>query len=341
MDARRVQVWIAVVAGLALVGLRLVGGNALADSPPGRVTSHQVRAAGFSSGWFQIPPGTFRDITHNLGGNTIWYTVEFMTWNPITGYNVTNYGASDDNDTWTGIDCGVLTPYMARLFRQPDDKTAEWLLVTIRVVLNDFDTLDYDSDWTDINPGQTLVLTHNVGVNPMDLTVSLWFSDTARGIHQYGHGGLWVDGPELIQGAWWQNLTTDTLEVVRGDDDTDVEQVYVRVDQTEPPDWDSGWQSLAASDRITLAHDLRWSPQMLRVRVDCYDPGGLGINLMHAGGNHTWIGGGRDEGAHFEHLTDVSVTVVRGADDQFCPQFRVLIWKQAGQVYLPAVLRSS
>ena len=69
MDARRVQASIAVVAGLALVSLLLVGGSALADSPPGMVTSHQVRAAGWSSGWVSIPPGTSQVFTHTLGGN--------------------------------------------------------------------------------------------------------------------------------------------------------------------------------------------------------------------------------------------------------------------------------
>jgi len=257
-------------------------------------------------------------------------------------FNRSHYGGNENNGNWTGFHLQNRTSVTIEVYRHTYEKApAAVHIFSVVMRARQSDTLDYDSDWTDINPGQTLVLTHNVGVNPMDLTVSLWFSGTERGNHQYGHGGLWVDGPELIQGAWWQNLTTDTLEVVRGDDDTDVEQVYVRVDQTEPPDFNSGWQTLAASDRITLAHDLRWSPQMLRVRGDCYDPGGLGINQMHSGGNHTWIGGGRDEGAHFEHLTAMSVTVVRGADDQFCPQVRVLIWKQAGQVYLPTVLRRS
>jgi len=80
MDARRVQVSIAVVAGLALVGLLLVGGSAMAETPPDTVTSHEVRAAGWSSGWVIIDPGTSKVFTHNLGGKPRYIGVDTLFW---------------------------------------------------------------------------------------------------------------------------------------------------------------------------------------------------------------------------------------------------------------------
>ena len=335
MDARRVQTWIAVVAGLALTGLLLVGGSALADSPPGTVTSHQVRAAGWSSPWVSILPGNSQVFHHNLGGNPDDYAVELMAWDDIIGFNRANYGGLEDNGTWHGVHWQGLTSNTIEVHRQDDDTDADRVRVRVWQVPS---PPDYDSGWTNINQGVTLPFTHDVGVNPMDLTVSLSFSGTDRGIHQYGYGGLDVDGLHHSLGALWRNLTTDTLEVTRGPNDTDAKQVRVVVVDGDPPHYDSGWQNIARGGSIALSHDLMWNPMMLLVRGECYDTGARGINQMYSGGNHNAQG---YQGAHFESLTGISVTVVRRTDDQYCPQARVRIWKRAGHVYLPTALRAS
>jgi len=177
-----------------------------------------------------------------------------------------------------------------------------------------------------------------VGVAPTDLTVGLWFSGTNRGIHQYGYGGLDVDSPYQSFGALWRNLTTYTLTIERGAKDTDVEQVHVVVVHGDPPHYDSGWQGIAAGSELTLTHNLAWNPTMLLVRGECYDASGFGINQMFSGGNHDSSG---FMGMHFERLTGFTVVAVRRANDDYCDQVRVRIWKRAGYVYLPAVLRSS
>lgn len=337
MDARRVQAWIAVVAGLALTGVLLVAGSAMAETPPDATVSQDVgAAAAWSSGWVFVPPGTSQTFTHNLGGNPGNYGVDLMFWDNDWGYNRAYYGGYENNGTWLGANWQNLTPNTIEVNRQPDDTTADWVRVTVWPLPTPH---DYDSGWTPINPGQTLHFTHNVGGPLADLTVGLWFSGTARGINQYAYGGLDDDLLNDSLGASWEKLTINTVDAYRWWDDSNAEQVRVMVGRTDPPDFDSGYQNIAAGGAHTITHGLRWYPGMLRVRGDCNDDTyGAGINGVVLGGNHRATGmGSYEEGAYIRNLTAMSITVVRGVDDWHCSQGRVRIWKWAAYVYLPAV----
>ncbi len=156
MDARRVQTWIAVVAGLALTGLLLVGGSALADSPPDAVSSGEVggAASAWSSPWVSIAPGNSQVFHHNLGGNPDDYAVELMAWSSTIGFNRANYGGLEVNGTWYGIHWQHLTSNTIEVHRQDDDTDADLVRVRVWQVPS---TPDYDSGWTNINQGQALI----------------------------------------------------------------------------------------------------------------------------------------------------------------------------------------
>jgi hypothetical protein len=350
MSQRRISVWIAVVGGLALVVGLLYANSAVANPAPPETLPRPARAvqAGgmWTSGWAPINPGQTLSFNHNLGGDPNDYVVELMFLDTDAGglgINRRNYGGMEVSGDWSGAHWQNLTANSIEVYRQPDDGVADRIRVSVGVAPS---APDYDSGWLDINPGQTMTISHNLGITATDLTVSLWFSGTVRGIHQFGYGGLAVDGPHKMLGAHWQNLTDNTVQVIRHPDDTDVEQVRVVVVHGDPPAYDSlqalgGWQNVAAGTPFVFNHNLHWNPTMLLVRGECYDPSGLrGIHQLFAGGNHDWFGGGHFQGANIQNLTDDAVAAFRWAQDEFCPEVRVRIWKRSIKVYLPLVLNN-
>jgi hypothetical protein len=282
-------------------------------------------------------------LNHNLGGDPDDYALEllFLDDGPGgLGINRRGYGGLEVGGLWYGAHWQNLTATSIEVYRHPNDATADRVFVWIGAVPS---SPDYDSGWMSINPGQTITVTHSLGVAAEDLAVSLWFEGAARGVHQYAYGGLAVDGPQLMLGAHWQNLTNSTVQVIRHPDDTDVEQVRVIVTQPSAPAYDSlqalgGWQSITAGTSFVFAHNLNWVPNMLLVRGECYDSSGLrGIHQLFAGGNHDWLSG--FQGSSLQGMTRNAVSGYRQPQDEFCPQARVRIWTRSLWTFLPMALR--
>jgi len=345
---KRMYLWIT-VEGLALVVLLLLASNAVAGDmagPPGVYPEGNVALqskSSWGSGWVTIATDTCTVFNHNLASDPDDYAVELWFLDTDAsgiGINRYGYGGLEVNGSWRGAYWQELTANTIKVCRNSDDIVAD--RINIRVWIPSTSPDDYDSGWTSINPGQTITFPHNLGITATDLTVSLWFSGTIRGIHHFGYGGLAVDGPQKMLGAHWHNLTDNTVQVTRHPDDTDVEQVRVVVVHGDPPDYDSlvafgGWKSIAQGLAFPFPHNLNWSPDMLLVRGECYDPVAGGINQWFAGGNHDWLVGW--QGASLQKLTRNTVEVYRQVNDQVCPQFRVRIWKRQAMVYLPLVLK--
>ena len=118
-----------------------------------------------------------------------------------------------------------LTANTIRVCRNQDDRGADQ--VRIRVWAPPVAS-DFDSTWTVITPGHTIIFSHNLGITNTDLTVGLWFSGAARGIHQLLAGGDhdWFVG---WQGVHLQNLTENTVRAVRRQDDQICPQVRIRI----------------------------------------------------------------------------------------------------------------
>jgi hypothetical protein len=347
MKERRHQVQIATAVALTLVVLLSAGGGVIAQPPASEspaVQPHMLQAAStWSSGWVSINQGQMLTLNHNLGGDPEDYALELFFLDTASGglgINRRAYGSLEVNGQRFGAYWQNLTSSTIQVYRQPNDENADRIFVWIGVV--PASTSSFNSGWITINPGQTISIAHNLGIPAEDLTVSLWFKSAARGIHHFAYGGLAMDGPQQMLGAHWQNLTSNSVEVIRHPDDTDVEQVRVVVVEPSTPAYDSleslgGWQSIDPGASFVFAHSRTWVPTMVLVRGECYDSSGLrGIHQLFAGGNHDWLSG--FQGANLQNLTVNSVSVYRQLDDEFCPEVRVRIWTRATRVFLPIVL---
>lgn len=183
--------------------------------------------------------------------------------------------------------------------------------------------------WTAIAPGQTLTFTHNLGGDPDQYAVELWFLDdeaNGAGIHHRGYGGNQMSGQ--LQGAFWSHLTGDAIRVTRNPNDVTADRVRLRIWQAEPPDWDSGWLNIQPGDANiqTLVHNLGGEAEDYLVALKFRDstPGGLGVHHYAYGGLDL---GGQVQGAAWFNLSSSSVQVVRFAGDRVTSQVRVMIYR--------------
>ena len=206
----RLHIWMK-VGGLVLIVSLLLSGSAAAGNPAAPPRTYPASAAlqpspSWVTGWVPIAPNTCQVFPHNLGGDPDDYAVElwFGDTDDGLGINRRSYGGLEVNGSWHGAHWQELTASTIKVCRQADDVAAD--RIRIRIWDPPVDS-DYDSGWTDINPGQTIVFSHNLGIAASDLTASLWFRGTTRGIHHFGYGGLAVDGPQKMLGGHWQNLT--------------------------------------------------------------------------------------------------------------------------------------
>jgi hypothetical protein len=305
----------------------------------------------WSSGWVTIPLGTCSVFNHNLGADPDEYAVDLWFWDLDDGWGINRryYGGAEENGATYGVRWQGLTANTIRVCRGSNDDAAD------RVRIHVWDppaAPDYDSGWTDINQGQTIIFPHNVGITHTDLTVGLTFSHTTWGIHRIGYGGLAIDDwqgiTQKLWGAHWHNLTDNAVRVTRHPHDPNVQQVRVIVVHADRPHYDSledvgGWQSIGTGTTYTFTHNLHWNPNLLMARGECYSPtvGGANGGVHHwlAGGNHHWALGWK--GANVQNLRSNTVQVFRQPNDDVCPRFRVRIWKRGFPVYLPLVMLSS
>ena len=184
-------------------------------------------------------------------------------------------------------------------------------------------TSGWSSGWVDIATDTATVFTHDLGGDPDDYAVELWFRDTAtggKGINSWGIGGFEAGG--YFRGANWQNLTDTTVEVFRHSDDVFADQVRVRVWIPDPPVWDSDWVSIATDELKSLTHPVGGN-------VDDYVVGlwfkdttldGIGINTRCYGGLEA---DGQRRGAAWQNLTSTPIAVLRYPNDDWADQVRV------------------
>jgi hypothetical protein len=301
----------------------------------------------WNSGWVTISPGTCSTFNHNLGGDPDEYAVDLWFWDLDDGWGLNRryYGGVEVSGATYGVNWQGLTANTIRVCRGSNDDAADRVRIH---VWDPPDTPDYDSGWTNINQGQTIVFPHNVGITATELTVGLTFSHTTWGIHRIAYGGLAVDSLLELWGAHWHNLTDNAVRVTRHPDDPHVQQVRVIVVRGDTPHYDSledvgDWQPIAAGTTFTFTHNLHWNPNLLMARGECYSPtvGGAdgGVHQWLAGGNHHWALGWK--GTNVQNLGSNTVQVFRQPNDDICPQVRVRIWKRGFPMYLPLVMLSS
>lgn len=330
-----------ILAASAYVVIASPGARAPAALVPSAVSSS---ATEWSSGWVTISQGELRTFTRTLGALGLppeAYAVElwFQDTDGSRGINRRYYGGVEINgnaDPMRGAHWQNLTTDTIQVFRQPNDDVAD--MINVRVWKAP--APDFQSEWTNIAPGTTITFHYDLPVTANDLTVGLWFSNAARGIHHYAYGGLTLDPTPGTMGAFWHHLTNNTVRVTRFPSDTAVPQVRVVVQHGTPPSFDSGWLTIAQDERLAITHDLNWNPDLLLARGECRAPQ-LGIHHLFAGGDHAGTAPGTAmRGANLENLTITSVVAYRRGQDEVCGDFRVRIWKRSEYTFLPIVINN-
>lgn len=183
----------------------------------------------------------------------------------------------------------------------------------------------WNSGWFNVAPGSSVTLTHNVGGNPDDYVVEMWFSDVAGGgygINTKGFGGFEAGGQFF--GAAWQNLTDSTVQVVRYANDTFADFIRVRIWIPDSlPDYCSDWTSIGLGQTRTFTHSLGGDVNDYTARV-VFSSTLVGVNARAYGGLVT-NNGSISVGAYWSHLTDSTIQVTRRANDMFAQQVRVCV----------------
>ena len=327
-----------------LLMLTLNSAFTLAQFPdPDWRSSPAATAGAWYSGWTDIAPGQTLTLHHNLNlpPEQLWVELWFRDTQGHKGIHRAGYGGMEANGSWYGAYWHHFTANSVQVTRMANDRMVGQVFVKVWKIK----TPDFDSGWLDF-PYGNMSIQHHLGVIDTDLLAAIWFSGTAKGIHNYGYGTLTVGTEE--HGAYWMRLTDTSLQVYRRVKDEDAEQVRVIVTRPDPPDYDSlialgDWQDVAQGGVFTFTHNLNWNPSLLMVRADCLDsaPDGQGINHSYAGGDI--INDAIAKGYHIQNLTAASLHFVRHQDDTACDQVRVRIWKRlppGRRLYLPIILTS-
>ncbi len=185
----------------------------------------------------------------------------------------------------------------------------------------------WSSGWVAINPGQTLPLTHNLGGDLSDYRVQLWFVDTGAdslGIHTLGYGGLEGDG--LHTGAYWQNLTTTGIEVVREADDTRVDGVRVWIwTASLAQEYCTAWAGIGQNNVVDVGHGLGGNVDDYNVLLWFRDSATGNVHQHGYGGLEVLDVTNQRMGAYWMWLGTTTVSVYRYANDTLLDQFRLCV----------------
>lgn len=344
--SKKVPIRVGIIIPLLLlvaVGSANVDGNigpvdaseAVEDTTAANITA-------WSSGWVTVTRGSFRTLTHGLGGDISNYAVDLWFWDTDEGglgIHQYAYGGLEQAGNWYGGYWSNLTNNTISVWRELDDDTSDLMLVRIRVI----DPPNYDSDWVEIAEGQVMTLTHGLGGNPEDYVVSLWFDDqdTLLGVHNYCFGGAEEAGS--YYGVHWRNLSDSTIRIVRAPDELYADRVRVRIVKSPPtPDYDSGWLPIDAGETLTLTHNLGGQLILYRGNLQYRDTSGLtdslGLNTRFFGGAAV---GSALYGGHWQRLTTSTVELYRQTGGVRSTEIRVRLWGPESTVCLPLIVKST
>ncbi len=310
---------IAVVAGtmLALGGGTTADAQELLHGPPA-----------YDSGWVSLPPDHEVVLVHALGGDRNDYVVDLQVRDLVDGhgggYRVHQVGFGGDEPG--GFWWEQLTTNQIVVVGGDGEGRIDQMRVRIWVVAG----ADYESGWTSFSSGQDIRwLTHGLGGALADYVVDLQFFDVeGKGRHNFGYGrsqwygvGTW--------GAAWMRLDLSQVAVVRGANDSYVDNFRLRIFRRPSPNYDSGWRS--ASGGSFLPHDLGgpWNDFVVDLQFRDFDDD-LGLNQVGYGGDilddgtkAVWA----SYGAYWSHMSSRGIWVKRNLDDDAADEVRVRIWE--------------
>jgi hypothetical protein len=183
----------------------------------------------------------------------------------------------------------------------------------------------WDSRWVPLVPGDCRTLYHNLGGDPNEYAVELWFRDTdgGLGINRRGYGGL---GPQPAgEGAYWRQLTSSRIMVCRGANDAAADQVRVHVwIPAATGAYVSPWKAIDPDKTRIFLHSLGIPVDQLAVGL-WFKGGGEGVHHLGYGGLFVDAILQDERGAFWYNLTDTTVQVRRFPDDVDVEQVRVVV----------------
>lgn len=289
------------------------------------------RTPDYDSGWTDIGAGADKIFTHNLGGNPDDYLVDLQAYNPIGGVHEYYLGSDSSysfghKDTlgyyWYNLNAASIS-----VKRYNEDFSAVQVRVRIWVVPD----ADYDSGWKPIETTKELSLDHNLKGNPDDYVVDIQFNNLGGlGINncKYGMDTFFKDGVAITtQGAAWQKLTSNAIEVFRAENDINAFRVRVRIWRVTNSNYDSGWQKISKGTSVNLPHDLGGPWNDFIVDLQFKHNGQFGVHQISYGGDEVFFGDTYTQfGAWLDTLNNHQMNIQRGADDTNVDEVKVRIW---------------
>ncbi len=182
----------------------------------------------------------------------------------------------------------------------------------------------WSSGWITVARGSAVTLTHNLGGDPDDYLIQMWFLDTdnGHGINIRAYGGLEKNGQWY--GAAWQNLTANTIQIVRYANDTLADRIMVQVwTPLTPFDYCSDWTTVPTLTTV-FTHNLGGSTADDYIVHLTFRNSANGINQRAYGGIE-YGSGTHFVGGYWSHLTTSTVEVYRYINDPFAYQMRVCV----------------
>ena len=335
MDGRT-PVSLLIATSLALVLIPAVVAHAAPPAVPAAASrGFPFGEPAYDSGWHDITAGGSVSLSHFLGGDASDYVVDVQG-RDASGDGHAFYGGDRTSPThragvfWTSLTFSGIVVSAAG-----DEASALQVRVRIWVV----PSADYDSYWKPLDPGpHTLTLDHHLGGETDDYLVYLEMFAPADGINHIEYGrDRFRDGGDVLRhrGAYWYDLTGESIRVDRAGDSAHAESVRVRIWRAPASDYDSGWVSLGRGESKSLAHDLGgpWNDYVVDLQFKDTNSG-WGLNQRSYGRDGFYTSGlPYTYGGYWHGLTSSQITLYRAANDNDAEQMRVRIWADSRAKY--------
>jgi hypothetical protein len=286
---------------------------------------YELGMPAYDSSWRSFVVDYEPILYHNLGGSVDDYVVDLQFRDDFDN-TVHQYFYGSEDYHASGAYWYSLTDSSIRVERMGSSlRIAEY-----RVRIWKIEVANYDSGWVNINQGESKVFNHNIGgLNTDDYVVYMEFFDLQTyGIHQYLYGGTRGYSFE-IYGANWSNLTTSGISVNRGAEDSEVDQVRIRIWRMRNPDYDTGWcDKMDMGDTYKdFQHNLGgpWNDYVVDMQ---FKDDSTGVHQRYYG-----FDAYSEEGAYWEKLDASQITFQLGFGDSQLDEYRIRIWKCSAPQY--------
>jgi hypothetical protein len=183
--------------------------------------------ADYDSGWISTAQGACATLSHDAGAGVVYLdindTENIGRNHRFYGLDRSLYFAEEFTEAgayWKGLEANSIT-----VCRGADDGGAD----EQRVRIWQRPEPDYDSGWVGVGAGVAQVLNHNLGLDPDGMVVEMLSYGTDVNQANYGTDVFSFGGPTYEVGAYWRNLSSNSVTVVRGATDNGSSSVRVRI----------------------------------------------------------------------------------------------------------------